>query len=97
MTDAQIVSLKDIIDSKYWQQLAHGRDIRSDESFQKHWKLKSYFTVFDFLFVFELHRFLFDIFDKDNDKILLNVDDDVDNDDDDGGRSFDKKQVSLLF
>ena len=44
--------------------------------------------VFDFLFVFELHRFLFDIFDKDNDKILLNDDDDVDNDDVDCGRSL---------
>ena len=60
--------------------------------------------VFEFLFVFELHRLLFDIFDKDDDKILLNDDDDVDNDDDDVdnndddcGRSFDKKQVSLLF
>ena len=56
--------------------------------------------VFDFLFPFELHRFLFDIFDTDNDNLLLNDDDDDndDNDDDDDcGRSFDKKQVSLLF
>ena len=51
--------------------------------------------VFDFLFLFELHWLLCDIFDTDNDNLLLNDDDDVDNDDndddDDCGGSFDKK------